>query len=186
MTPWTLWPTPLWTGLPFPPPGALPDPEMEPVSPASAGDSSPLSTGEAHVPLQCSCLGNPMNRVRHDLESKQKQQTYEFLHLLFQIHVASRTPCQYPTFSWDLPQSIGNYLSEDREVRCCVYACPSPPLPQRHPLLKRYVPFNIPPYHLKKKKTDKTEEVKVIGEKLIRKTHRIKVKRGTRQRALSI
>ena len=34
----------------------------------------------------------------------------------------------------------------------CVYACPSPPLPERHPLLKRYVPFNIPPYHLKKKK----------------------------------
>ena len=26
-----------WTGLPFPPPGDLPDPEAEPVSPALAG-----------------------------------------------------------------------------------------------------------------------------------------------------
>ena len=31
-----------WSGLPFPPPGDLPDPGMEPVSPAPQVDSSPL------------------------------------------------------------------------------------------------------------------------------------------------
>ena len=49
VTPWTvaLW-APLsagfpsqehWSGLPFPPPGDLPDPETEPVSPALTGGS---------------------------------------------------------------------------------------------------------------------------------------------------
>ena len=47
VTPWTVvYQAPLsigfsgqeyWTGLPFPPPGDLPDPEAEPVSPALAG-----------------------------------------------------------------------------------------------------------------------------------------------------
>ena len=32
-----------WSGLPFPPPGELPDPGIEPVSPASAAASLPLS-----------------------------------------------------------------------------------------------------------------------------------------------
>ena len=32
-----------WSGLPFPPPGDLPDPETEPVSPALQADSLPLS-----------------------------------------------------------------------------------------------------------------------------------------------
>ena len=27
-----------WSGLPFPPPGHLPDPEIKPVSPVSPGD----------------------------------------------------------------------------------------------------------------------------------------------------
>ena len=31
-----------WSGLPFPPPGDLPDPGIEPVSPALQADSSPL------------------------------------------------------------------------------------------------------------------------------------------------
>ena len=98
------------------------------------------ATGEAHITLQYSCLGNPMNRVRHDLESKQKQQIYELLNLLFQIHVGSRTPCQNPTFSWDLPQSFGNYLSEAHEVRCVCTHAPPLPRPQRHPLLKEVFP----------------------------------------------
>ena len=32
-----------WSGLPFPAPGYLPDPEIEPVSPALQADSLPLS-----------------------------------------------------------------------------------------------------------------------------------------------
>ena len=32
-----------WSGLPFPPPGDLPDPGSEPTSPASQADSLPLS-----------------------------------------------------------------------------------------------------------------------------------------------
>ena len=32
-----------WNGLPFPPPGHLPDPGIETVSPALLGDSLPLS-----------------------------------------------------------------------------------------------------------------------------------------------
>ena len=31
-----------WSGLPFPPPGNLPDPEIEPASPALQVDSLPL------------------------------------------------------------------------------------------------------------------------------------------------
>ena len=36
-------------GLPFPPPGDLPDPGIEPVSPVLLADSLPLGHGEAHV-----------------------------------------------------------------------------------------------------------------------------------------
>ena len=37
-----------WCGLPFPSPGDLPDPAIEPVSPALQMDSLPLSYWEAH------------------------------------------------------------------------------------------------------------------------------------------
>ena len=40
-----------WCGLPFPSPGDLPDPAIEPVSPALQMDSLPLSYWEAHVHL---------------------------------------------------------------------------------------------------------------------------------------
>ena len=40
------------SGLPFPPPGGLPDPGLKPTSPALADDSLPLSH-----------LGNPVNLV---------------------------------------------------------------------------------------------------------------------------
>ena len=70
MTPWTVaCQAPLfmefsrqeyWSGLPFPPPGELPDPGIEPmspVSPALQADSLPLepSIGEAHRKI---ILGN--------------------------------------------------------------------------------------------------------------------------------
>ena len=32
-----------WNGMPFPSPGDLPNPEIEPTSPALQGDSTPLS-----------------------------------------------------------------------------------------------------------------------------------------------
>ena len=71
------------------------------------------------------------------------------------------------------------------QVLCVCMPLPSPT--PKTPTSKEVCPIQYTTISLKKKKkTDKTEEVKVIGEKLIRKTHRIKVKRGTRQRALSI
>ena len=36
-----------WSGLPFPPPGDLPKPGIEPASPALRADSLPLSHGES-------------------------------------------------------------------------------------------------------------------------------------------
>ena len=64
-----------WSGLPFPSPRDLPDPEIEPESPALQADSLPseqpwkpnihlssitLSYGEGNgTPLQYSCLENP-------------------------------------------------------------------------------------------------------------------------------
>ena len=36
-----------WSGLPFPPPGGLPDTGIEPVSPAMLADSLPLSRLES-------------------------------------------------------------------------------------------------------------------------------------------
>ena len=56
-----------WTGLPFPPPGDLPDPWIEPTSPAAPklqAGSLPLSHwGEGNGnPLQYSCLKNATDR----------------------------------------------------------------------------------------------------------------------------
>ena len=64
-----------WTGLPFPSPGDLPNPGLEPRSSALQEESLPaetpgkpnyvvgsLSSGEGSgTPLQCSCLENPMD-----------------------------------------------------------------------------------------------------------------------------
>ena len=50
-----------WSGLPFPLPGDLPDPGMEPVSPASAGTfftpECLLPRQARSSPLSVSCLG---------------------------------------------------------------------------------------------------------------------------------
>ena len=41
-----------WNGLPFPSPGDLPDPGMEPRSPALLADSLPSEPAEkSHIPL---------------------------------------------------------------------------------------------------------------------------------------
>ena len=56
-----------WSGLPFPSPGDLPDPEIESTSPALAGDSLPLShQGSTFLCikyLQFSKAGNVMAKV---------------------------------------------------------------------------------------------------------------------------
>ena len=41
-----------WSGLPFPPPGDLPDPVIEPASPALRADSLPLSYLGSPLPNQ--------------------------------------------------------------------------------------------------------------------------------------
>ena len=46
-----------WSGLPFPSPGDVPDPGIEPVSLTSPALASGLFT--TSDPLQCSCLENP-------------------------------------------------------------------------------------------------------------------------------
>ena len=40
-----------WSGLPSPPPGDLPDPGMEPMSPALQADSLPLSHLDFHLDI---------------------------------------------------------------------------------------------------------------------------------------
>ena len=47
-----------WSGLPFPPPGDLPDPEIEPKSPALQADSFALS-----------CQGSPKLLITAELRS---------------------------------------------------------------------------------------------------------------------
>ena len=51
-----------WSGLPCPPPGDLPDPGIEPTSPALQVDSLPLSHGGS--PIRCQINGNKWV-VRH-------------------------------------------------------------------------------------------------------------------------
>ena len=41
-----------WSGLPFPPPRDLPDPETEPGSPALLADSLPAEPAEPSVPWE--------------------------------------------------------------------------------------------------------------------------------------
>ena len=53
-----------WSGLPLPSPGNLPDPGIEPTSPALQVDSSPLSH-----------LGSPTNKT-NNLTTKERQKTY--------------------------------------------------------------------------------------------------------------
>ena len=68
-----------WRGLPFPPPGNLPDPGIEllsPVSPALQADSLPLNhQGRSHVGklvLNSSCLGSLLlSIVIHNILSSQ-------------------------------------------------------------------------------------------------------------------
>ena len=43
-----------WSGVPFPSPGDLPDPGIQPGSPALLGEGN-------GTPLQYSCLENPMD-----------------------------------------------------------------------------------------------------------------------------
>ena len=38
-----------WSGMPFPPPGDFPDPQIKPASPALQVDSLPLSHQESHL-----------------------------------------------------------------------------------------------------------------------------------------
>ena len=67
-----------WSGLPFPPPGDLPDPGIEPVSltsPALAGGFSPL------VPP-----GKPVNCKDHEREPDQNKTIF-----YFQIFISTNT-----------------------------------------------------------------------------------------------
>ena len=43
------WQEKYWSGLPFPPPGDLPDPGIKHASPAFQADSSLVAIGGAHV-----------------------------------------------------------------------------------------------------------------------------------------
>ena len=51
-----------WSGLPFPPPGDLPDPAIKSGSPALPADSLPSAAAAAAKSLQlCPTLGDPMD-----------------------------------------------------------------------------------------------------------------------------
>ena len=54
-----------WSGLPFPPPGNLPDPGIEPMSPVSpALQMDSLPTEPSEKPLKGDMLLSHINRVR--------------------------------------------------------------------------------------------------------------------------
>jgi len=79
-TPWTVaYQVPLsmgfsrqecWSGLPFPSPGDLPNPGIEPRSPALQADA--LGNGN---PLQYCCLGTPMDRGAYRAKSMGLQES---------------------------------------------------------------------------------------------------------------
>ena len=64
-----------WSGLPFPSPGDLPDPGIEPRSPALEEDSLPTellgqphcTISEVKVPQLRPTLGNPMDYTVHGI-----------------------------------------------------------------------------------------------------------------------
>ena len=51
-----------WSGLPFHPPGDLPDPGIEPLSPKWQADSLPLS----HLGSPVDCIGEELSDGRND------------------------------------------------------------------------------------------------------------------------
>ena len=52
-----------WSGLPFPSPGDLPDPQLEPRSPALQADSLPSKPQESHVKMHAKLLNAVMLRA---------------------------------------------------------------------------------------------------------------------------
>ena len=52
-----------WSGLPFPSPGDLPDPGIEPSSPELQVDSLPLSQGKAHKLIAYKQILRPHSRL---------------------------------------------------------------------------------------------------------------------------
>ena len=55
-----------WSGLPFPPPGDLPDPGIKPMLPVLAGDSLPLShLGNPHKPTETTQRVEKGRRCEH-------------------------------------------------------------------------------------------------------------------------
>ena len=76
-----------WSGLPFPPPGALPDPGMEPGFPALQADSLPSEPPGLHQGIQCT------------LKPQKVKWTQSCLTLCDPINYSlSRLPCP-----WDSP-----------------------------------------------------------------------------------
>ena len=84
-----------WSGLLFPPPGDLPDPGIEPVSPALQADSLPLS----HLGSPCPCwpLTCPdYSSIPVGPLSPPYMPLFQLMVLIFSIHLLNFNPlCQY-------------------------------------------------------------------------------------------
>ena len=81
-----------WSGLPFPPPGDLPDPGIEPTSPALQADSLPLSHWGRPIPAGYICsvnictvkvLQKRRSRLVHQLAGHSTISTVSHTELLF-------------------------------------------------------------------------------------------------------
>ena len=56
-----------WRGLPCPPPGDLPNPGIEPWSPALQADSLPANLGKVKVTQLCPTLWDPRDHTVHGI-----------------------------------------------------------------------------------------------------------------------
>ena len=90
-----------WSGLPFPPPGDLADPGIEPTSPALQVDSLPLSPGGSW-------------------EERNTQNTYQsFQHMIVYVsgQIFPNNPCSLRSRHADTPR---NAHSSWRTIRKCI------------------------------------------------------------------
>ena len=73
-----------WNGLPFPSPGDLSDPGLEPASPALAGDSLPLSH-----------LGSPLIQLVSVIAAFVFLRNYVLAHALVPLHLLLSVLCSF-------------------------------------------------------------------------------------------
>ena len=129
-----------WSGLPFPSPGNLPDPGIEPRSLALWTDALPseppgkfLGVGNGN-PLQYSCLETSMDRgaqwaIDHGVEKSQKRHS-TYVHIL--LHMCSISLCGPAIFIHPVKGSTDFFYKDTIETCLCLLT-PTPLFPSLPP-----------------------------------------------------